>query len=326
MSLKRVISFFMACVLFTSIVPGIEMMDVQGINGSFSGGNGTSANPYIIEDVWDLQNMSGNLSAFYILKNDINASATINWNSGAGFVPVGSSANKFIGSLDGKNHTIAGLFINRSATNYVGLFGYIYTDGSIKNLGLVDNNITGRGFVGGLIGYARNCIVEKSYASGNLTGTDYVGGLVGYLDNTTINNSYAMGNVKITGNNAGGLVGFNEGIINNSYASGNFSGNSYVGGLAGENVVGKVFNSYAAGTMTGNSYVGGLVGFISIGTISNSFYNINKTLLNGKNIITIGGLFDSQYQDWYSSSFSLNISDYSATLIPSGEYYNILNF
>ncbi|MEW5937051.1 MAG: GLUG motif-containing protein [Candidatus Thermoplasmatota archaeon] len=52
---------------------------VSAAGGSFGGGNGTVGNPYIIEDVLDLQNMSANLSAHYALGNDIDASATESW-------------------------------------------------------------------------------------------------------------------------------------------------------------------------------------------------------------------------------------------------------
>ena len=60
-------------------------MGSEGMNGSFGGGSGTLSDPYIIEDVWDLQNISSNLSAHYILKNNINASITNTWNSGGRF-------------------------------------------------------------------------------------------------------------------------------------------------------------------------------------------------------------------------------------------------
>ena len=93
-------------------VPG-----ANGAGGSFGGGDGTKGNPYVIEDVDDLQNMSSNLSAHYVLGNDINASATARWNSGAGFKPIGTPSKRVTGSLDGKNHSITGLFIKYSSGN-----------------------------------------------------------------------------------------------------------------------------------------------------------------------------------------------------------------
>jgi len=70
---------------------------------SFAGGNGTIQNPYQISNVTQLQNMSANLSAHYMLVNDINASVTSGWNLGAGFDPIGDNTNRFTGSLDGQD-------------------------------------------------------------------------------------------------------------------------------------------------------------------------------------------------------------------------------
>ena len=52
-------------------------------------GTGTFLDPYIIEDVNDLQAMQDDLTAYYELGGDIDASATIGWNAGAGFLPIG---------------------------------------------------------------------------------------------------------------------------------------------------------------------------------------------------------------------------------------------
>jgi len=73
-----------------------------------------------ITNVAGLQAMQSNLSEDYVLGNDIDASNTINWNSGAGFVPVGTLASSFMGSFDGNGFTITGLYINRPSTDYDG--------------------------------------------------------------------------------------------------------------------------------------------------------------------------------------------------------------
>ena len=64
-----------------------------------------------IYDVDDLQAMQDDLTGSYILMNDIDASATSGWNAGAGFAPVGTSANPFTGTFDGDEHTITDLFM-----------------------------------------------------------------------------------------------------------------------------------------------------------------------------------------------------------------------
>ena len=42
----------------------------------YSGGSGTIVDPYMIENVWELQNMTLDPSAHYALKNDIDATST----------------------------------------------------------------------------------------------------------------------------------------------------------------------------------------------------------------------------------------------------------
>ena len=60
-----------------------------------------------------LQGIQNNLSGFYVLGTDIDASATSGWNSGAGFAALGSSSAAFTGVFDELNHTITALTINR---------------------------------------------------------------------------------------------------------------------------------------------------------------------------------------------------------------------
>lgn len=55
-------------------------------------GSGTAGDPYIIYDVNDLQAMKDDLTAYYELANNIDASATSGWNGGKGFEPIGCGA------------------------------------------------------------------------------------------------------------------------------------------------------------------------------------------------------------------------------------------
>ncbi|WP_167848811.1 GLUG motif-containing protein [Methanolobus halotolerans] len=236
------------------------------------GGSGTEADPYQISNVAELQNMSLDLSANYTLINDIDASDTVNWNTGDGFDPIGDSSNKFTGTFDGNEFIISNLTINRSGERYVGLFGY--TAGSfITNVSLEKTNVTGGDYhVGGLVGYNSGGSINKSYSMGNVTGTNYVGGLVGTNRDGTINTSYSTGNVTGT-DNVGGLVGENwDASINQGYSTCNVDGDSDVGGLVGWNEgSGVVTQSYSTGSVTGSSDVGGLVGTNYGGSINTSY-------------------------------------------------------
>ena len=111
-------------------------------------------------------------------------------------------------------------------------------------------------------------------------------------------------------------MGYNvSGTIGNSYATGAVTGTYAVGGLVGYNGynLGVISNSYSTATVTGTSEFGGLVG-LNYGTISNSHYDVDTVSINGGHLLTTGGLYDAQYQDWFSHGLSLNIANYAATL------------
>ncbi|MFP4452602.1 MAG: filamentous hemagglutinin N-terminal domain-containing protein, partial [Desulfobacterales bacterium] len=161
----------------------------------------------------DLQGMNGDRSGNYVLGADIDASATLGWNSDEGFAPVGDGPlggdNKFTGTFDGLGHTISDLIIERPGSDYQGLFGY--TEGAtIRNVGLEGGSVTGDSYVGGLVGHNYyHSEVSNSYATGDVTGTEYIGGLVGFNEiGSTVSNSYATGDVTGT-EDVGGLVGSN---------------------------------------------------------------------------------------------------------------------
>ena len=230
----------------------------------------------------DLQGINGNLSGYYALGSNINATATSTWNSGAGFTPIGGSSQAFTGTFDALGHTISSLTINQPSATYVGLFGDTGASSVIRNVGLVGGTVSGYEEVGGLVGFNGGSI-SNSYATGSVSGNHgayAVGGLVGY-NVGSISNSYATGNVYANGveveysgscgngcnyydyeydspQSVGGLVGFNGGSISNSYATGSVSGNdgaNAVGGLVGYNV-GSIRNSYATGSVQSGSVEG----------------------------------------------------------------------
>jgi hypothetical protein len=233
----------------------------QGGAWSFSGsGSGAFGDPYIITDVDQLQEMNDDLASYYQLGNDIDASDTVNWNNGAGFVPIGDATTALGSGFNGEGHTISGLFIDRPSTEYVGLFGKISTV-TLKNVTMEMVNVTGGDFVGGLVGFSYGT-VDDCRVSGEVSGQSHVGGLSGYNTDTLIENCYAT--VAVSGSSrVGGMVGGNyeEGEVAKSYATGDVSGSSEIGGLVGLNAVDcYVSNSYASGTVAGSLQVGGLVG------------------------------------------------------------------
>ena len=253
----------------------------------------------------------------YFLGANIDATATSDWNGGAGFTPIGKSGYTFKGAFDGGGHTISGLTINRPAQDYVGLFGYAKDNKPIANLSLVNADITGRGSVGILAGGAENRRITNVSATGSVTGSsDDVGGLVGY-NKSGISTSYATGSVTGTGSSVGGLAGYqSEASISNSYATASVNGNSYVGGLVGRNMIaGYISSAYATGSVTGTgSSVGGLVGYNNGGSISTSYwYNSSaafaKSSYSGFDFDNTWYMVDGSTRPFLRSEYSTHITN-----------------
>ncbi len=245
-----------------------------------------------ITNAHQLQMMGMDLSASYTLANNIDLTgslAAVNgkypgmWGAG-GFVPVGSDATRFTGTLDGLGHTLTNLYVNRSIADSAGLFGHVGSGSIVRNVGLVGGSVTNtysNAPVGGLVGVNFGSI-SNSYNTGNVSGArSYVGGLVG-LNYGTINYSYATGEVSPGESRAGGLVGQNggtfSGTISNSYATGRVSSGCCAnGGLVGYQEGGSsIINSYSTGTVAGSFHIGGLLGEGG-GSVTNSFWDTSTS-------------------------------------------------
>jgi hypothetical protein len=237
-------------------------------------GKGTPADPYLVANYTDLKRVgtSHGLGSVYLVIADIDASPSAAEQSGSGFVPVGRSGFPFTGAFHGAGHAIKNLTINRSAANYIGLFGYA-RGAVIDSLGLSGVSVKGNNNVGGLAGSDSGTVIG-CYTAGSVAGTGYVGGLVGFYSSGTLTGmSTCYATCSVIGSNVvGGLVGENYyGTMSGSYATGTVTGGSPAGGLVGYNWFGTVNGSYAIGPVSGSSPVGGLVGYNNTGTISGSY-------------------------------------------------------
>lgn len=246
------------------------------ISSRFAGGNGTRENPYQISNVTELQNMSADLNAHYVLINDIDASATKTWNWNGekyeGFEPIGYDTSldsgfqgtRFTGSLNGNHYEIKSLYICQNQSYCVGLIGQMYRGGSIENISLDDVDISGYWGVGGLIGVSYGDCCKNCYVNGKVSGiTHFVGGLMGQNREGGIMNCTVT--ISIKGNNTiGGLVGITAMDIINCSSKGSVLGTSGVGGLTGLSSYfqrdSEIRNCSFDGAVYGTSQVGGLVG------------------------------------------------------------------
>gem|GEM_PF-3409555 len=221
--LRRYLSAALAAAVLIALLPG----------GGFvarAEGDGTVANPFLVNNVSDLRRVgtglgtpSWTLTAHYRQTANINMTGTssnLNSSVTAGFV-----GGEFRGVYDGQGYVISNLTLNRPEATNVGLFSILASNAVVKRVGLVNPNFTGSSNTGGIVG-TNNGIIENCYVSGGtISGTANVGGITGTIGGSgAIHNTYASSEVK--GNNAvGGLVGdkertdgFVNGRIRNSVA------------------------------------------------------------------------------------------------------------
>lgn len=273
-------------------------------------GNGTSDNPYKIETIDNLKWISDNSDVwdkFFVQTKDIDATLSKTMNGGKGFSPIGTEDKPFTGNYNGREHTIDSLYINRSLSNYIALFGYT-DNATIDSLGLTNAIIFGYEVVGIIIGENRNSTIRNTYSTGKIVGSSPIGGLIGYNYNSVVNNCYSSNNIisetSYYDYGSGGLIGKNENsTLDDSYSTGDIVGYYLVGGLVGDNNNSTVNNCYAIGDVNGKMrYVGGLIGSDQNSTISNSF---SKGNVSGEGFpYKLGGFIGEAYNSNIKNSYS----------------------
>jgi len=260
----------------------------------YSGGSGTPEDPYRIataQDLIDLGQTKDDYAKSFILTAHIDLAgrvferAVIAPNIGGYDMEFGINiirvfgGMEFSGRFDGQGHVIRNLCVDEPTIDFQGLFGKLSNGAEITNLGLDNVQISGRDYVGALVGDIGYIIpdaipISSCYSSGTVTGEENVGGLVG-RNNGTILSSYSA--CMVSGASyVGGLVGFNtRGTISSSHSSGRVYGSNRVGGLVGYyySQRGHISSSYSSARVHGTWQVGGLLGYIGGGPghISSSY-------------------------------------------------------
>lgn len=256
-------------------------------------GSGTSFDPFIIWNVTDLQNMNLDLAAYYELGQNIDASDTVTWNGGQGFVPIGTVAVPFTGHFDGNFSKIDNLYINRNA-NYQALFGSV-SGGEVTNLIMTNVNVTAGG--PGLGGYSRvaglashivSGTISQCMIQGNIVGRSGMGLLVGFIANNPVTISECISSGTVYGTfRIGGLIGTNgwpsTPTITNCYSRADVTAWSVmynsaqdVGGFAGSLSAGsQIEDCYSTGFVsTGGWQVAATVGgFLGQGGCTDCFWD-----------------------------------------------------
>jgi len=196
----------------------------------FVAGGGTEADPYLISTPEGL-NAIGLFPCEWLKHFRLMADIDMSAYTGLEFNQIGVGYSwMFNGVFDGNGHTISN-FTYHSNVEFAGLFGYIGYQGVVRNLGLINVDVSGISWVGGLAasisgphGGVSNC-----YVTGRVSGQQLVGGLIG-RGNGMISNCYST--ARVSGNQTvGGLMGANEGLIYNCYAAAKVTGNTGVAGI-----------------------------------------------------------------------------------------------
>ena len=266
-------------------------------------GTGSKEDPYRISSAADLQEFAelvndGNTTACAVLMADITINSNVLGDNGAlngdgsnftQWTPIGNGS-EYTGTFDGAGHTISGLYINSDA-KYVGLFGRIGTNGTVKNLTLADSYISGGTYVGGICGANNGGSITSCSNNGtvNVNGGNvtYVGGICGVNNGGSITSCSNNGTVNVNGGNVtyvGGICGFNDGsitdgsLITTCSNSGTVTGSdgSTVGGICGYNW-GSITNCSNSGTVTGSGKVGGICGYNYEGGTITTCYWLDST-------------------------------------------------
>ncbi len=224
----------------------------------------------------------------------ISAKLTANINlNGKTWTAIGTSSNKFAGTLDGDSHTVSGLVTT-------GLVGELAEGGVVENLRVNCAIVSTSSLLGGVAnssaGTIRNCMVSGSitFSSGGYNGASAIGGIAGRnTGNGVISGCVSRAVVKDAYDNStygtsaplGGIAGYAYGVVENCYFTGTLAVkktqpnkiiNQKRGGLVGElNANAELKGSYVAGefAIADESKFGAVVGKVNSGaTITNCAY------------------------------------------------------
>lgn len=224
----------------------------------------------------------------------INGKLTANINlNGKTWTAIGTSSNKFAGTLDGDSHTVSGLVTT-------GLVGELAEGGVVENLRVNCAIVSTSSLLGGVAnssaGTIRNCMVSGSitFSSGGYNGASAIGGIAGRnTGNGVISGCVSRAVVKDAYDNStygtsaplGGIAGYAYGVVENCYFTGTLAVkktqpnkiiNQKRGGLVGElNANAELKGSYVAGefAIADESKFGAVVGKVNSGaTITNCAY------------------------------------------------------
>ncbi len=311
-------------------------------------GKGTSNDPFLIYNQFDLEQVRHFADKHFRMENDI----ILNYpKSGSGWLPIGMGmsnynngwwANVFEGTFDGNNKAIGNLYIYRRSASNVGLFYELSSYAIIKNLIIIDvdmevGNESGI-VVGKMSSYSKllnvsvkmfNAFNYKVFAKGgNGNGS---GGMVGTMnDGTTIENCLFDAPMQQQSGYFGGIVGTTNrtALISKCTVSGIFDQVSgYMGGIVGnipyipyyskssQSI--KIQDCVVHANMANASNSSGIIG--GIHCRKEQYYNSNTTGQSGVWGVTISRVIITGYAR--ASTLSYWTWDHTYGETPSSGYF-----
>lgn len=283
------------------LIPPDDPDNPNDDNKVFNGGSGTQRDPYQVATAEQLNAVRDYPEAYFIQTKDISLASFDNWE------PIGTSGGVakiedpgFLGFYDGQNHSISNLSIREVDFNseiltetkdsgfYIGLFGKVHLDATVKNINLEDVNINLSNIpaarainIGSFVGYSGRpdlwnplggySIINCHAVSGKIQYSSckaggYIGGIVGYGSAHSSSNKLDI-NIKLLNENeipdafsviCGGIAGMSNDSISycENYADININnaGSITCGGIVGRELSDAVQNSINYGDVICRTY------------------------------------------------------------------------
>lgn len=313
---RKVISLLMAFCLFLSLS---SIQSLGYAEETFSGGSGTSSDPYLIANRSDLDMLgiiarNGRSGMYFRLACDIDLKYSP-------FEPIGNDAHPFEGIFDGAGYSITGLYVYTNDVEGSGLFGVV-KNGCIQNL-YVSGEVWGGTRSGGIIGTLNegqitNCSSDVKVMCSDTS--ESVGGIVGACLRGQVSNCYST-NYIYGGDGAGGIIGTAAGgaaglLVSNCFSKSNISGRNNSGGIIGAGQFGGLVieNCYNTGTISASAdggHAGGIAGqLFDNQTLVNNYYQagsaagaVDSAEIEGAEVLTSGQMQTSSFASKLGSAF-----------------------